>query len=148
MSGSSRQALPPFRTPPLGRSNNMRAIRSACNRTTEQRLIAILASAHLSGWTVRPKGIPGSPDFAFPREGTVIFVDGCFWHGCPECGHIPKTNKAYWRAKICRNRARDAKITRALRKSGLHVVRLWECALKLRPSQCVARIRRALSEEH
>ncbi len=136
--------LPSFKSPSGARSRNMRAIRSVSNRTTEKRLSAILISAGLRGWRVRPEGFAGSPDFVFPREHTAIFVDGCFWHGCPKCGHIPKTNKAYWEAKIARNQARDSKITRTLRKSGFHVIRIWECDLKSRPKVCINRIRRAL----
>jgi DNA mismatch endonuclease (patch repair protein) len=140
----SRQPLPPFGKPPRRRSENMRAIRSVSNTTTERRLAALLISARLRGWHVRPKDFPGGPDFVFPKERTVIFVDGCFWHGCPKCGHIPKTNRAYWQAKLARNHARDARIARTLRKTGFHVVRLWECDLRQRPNACLGRIRRAL----
>lgn len=136
--------LPPFRKPPESRSKNMRAIRSSGNRTTERRLVSLLRKERLWGWRIRPPDLPGGPDFFFPSAGTVVFVDGCFWHGCPKCGHIPKTNRAYWQAKIARNRARDARITRTLRRSGFHVVRLWECDLRSRPNVCIGRIRRAL----
>lgn len=144
MTKPSRHALPPFRKPSRSRSENMRAICSVANMTTEKRLSAILISAHIRGWRVRPGAFPGSPDFLFPGARTVVFVDGCFWHACPKCGHIPKTNKAYWQAKIARNRARDLRITRMLRKSGFYVVRLWECDLRRRPNVCLGRIRRAL----
>jgi len=93
---------------------------------------------------LHPLGILGNPDL-FIRKGRVaIFVDGCFWHGCPKCGHVPRTNKAYWQAKIARNRARDMKITRVLRRSGFQVVRLRECDLRDRANVCLSRIRRAL----
>lgn len=126
------------------RSENMRAIRSSGNRTTEIRLKAMLAQRAISGWRLHEKEIPGVPDFFFSNERAAIFIDGCFWHGCPKCGHIPKTNRAYWRAKIARNRARDARITRRLRRVGFSVVRLWECDLRKRPSTCVRRIQRSL----
>jgi len=126
------------------RSENMRAIRSFGNRTTELRLKGILVQRAISGWTLHNKDILGIPDLFFPREQVAVFVDGCFWHGCPKCGHIPKTNRAYWRAKISLNRARDARFTRQLRRLGFSVVRLWECDLRTRPSVCLRRIQRAL----
>ena len=125
----------------------MRAIRSAGNRTTEMHLRAILVQHAISGWRLREKDIPGIPDFFFSNERLAVFVDGCFWHGCPKCGHIPKTNRAYWRAKISRNRVRDARITRQLRRLGFSVVRLWECDLRTRPSTCLRRIERALKRK-
>src|ERR1700728_3052304 len=109
-----RKGLPAFRPPSSDRSQNMRAIRSTANATTEKRLISLLLRCRLRGWRVRPKDIPGTPDFVFPRSRLAIFCDGCFFHGCPKCGHIPKTNVAYWRAKILRNRRRDAKGSRKL----------------------------------
>jgi len=144
MTESMLYVMPAFRKPTPSRSENMRAVRSVGNATTEMRLSAILAASRIRGWCVRPRGIVGSPDFVFPTAGLVVFVDGCFWHGCQKCGHIPKTNKAYWHAKIARNQARDTKITRTLRRSGFHVIRLRECDLKSRPNVCIGRIRRAL----
>jgi DNA mismatch endonuclease (patch repair protein) len=85
------------------------------------------------------------PDFFFARRRVAVFVDGCFWHGCPRCGHIPKTNSAYWGAKIARNRTRDARISRALRAQGYSVLRIWECDLRSRPERCVRRIQRMLA---
>ncbi len=137
-------ALPPFKKPPKKRSSNMRAIRSAANKTTEKRLAYLLLGQRLRGWRLRPKKILGMPDFVFPRKRVALFVDGCFWHGCPRCGHIPRTNPEYWRAKIARNRRRDARISRALRAQGYSVLRIWECDLRSRPERCLSRIGRAL----
>lgn len=134
-----------FKTTPA-RSENMRAIKARRNRTTELRLRAYMVTLGIRGWQVRPRNLEGNPDFVFRRNKVVLFVDGCFWHGCPKCGHIPKTNRAYWQAKIARNRARDARTTRKLRRSGFHVVRLWECDLRQRPNVCLGRIRRALKD--
>lgn len=136
--------LPPFKKPPESRTRNMRAIRSFRNKTTESRLVSLLTGQRLQGWRRRSRDLPGAPDFVFRYARTVLFADGCFWHGCPKCGHIPKTNKAYWQAKISRNRARDARITRKLRRLGFSVVRLRECDLKKHPSTCLRRIERAL----
>lgn len=56
----------------------------------------------------------------------AVFVDGCYWHGCPEHGVRPTTNSEYWRSKIARNQARDARDTQALGGDGWAVVRVWE----------------------
>ena len=66
------------------------------------------------------------PDICFTRARVAVFVDGCFWHGCPEHGRRPATNRAYWLAKIERNRARDVRDTRRLQQGGWRVVRIWE----------------------
>lgn len=136
--------LPGFRRPSRRRSRNMRSIRSSQNKTTERRLRTYLVNSRLRGWVVQPEGVPGSPDFLFPLRRLAIFVDGCFWHGCPHCGHIPKRNKNYWRAKIARNRKRDAAVSRRLRSQAFSVVRIWECDLRSRPEFCLSKIKRFL----
>jgi DNA mismatch endonuclease (patch repair protein) len=70
--------------------------------------------------------LPGSPDFYFKSSRLAVFVDGCFWHGCRRCGHIPKTNTSFWAAKLSRNRERDRDVARDLRARGIVVVRIWE----------------------
>ena len=70
------------------------------------------------------------PDFVFPRLHAAVFVDGCFWHGCPRHATQPKTNAKFWRDKIAANQARDRRVNRALRKRGWKVVRIWEHELR------------------
>lgn len=70
------------------------------------------------------------PDFVFPKLMMAVFVDGCFWHGCPQHATQPKTNARFWRDKIARNQARDRQANRLLRKLGWRVVRIWEHELK------------------
>lgn len=65
-------------------------------------------------------------DLVFPTERVAVFVDGCYWHGCPEHGGRPMTNSAYWNAKIARNVARDRRNDAALADAGWGVVRVWE----------------------
>lgn len=65
-------------------------------------------------------------DVAFTRARVAVFVDGCFWHGCPEHGTSPRANSEWWRWKIQRNQERDADTTRLLDDAGWTVVRLWE----------------------
>lgn len=65
-------------------------------------------------------------DLVFPSQRVAVFIDGCFWHGCPMHGRIPKTNTAWWDEKIRRNRARDSSTTDLLRAAGWTVLRFWE----------------------
>lgn len=74
--------------------------------------------------------LPGKPDLVFPKYKSVIFVNGCFWHGhdCPRF-RIPSTNIEYWDAKIKRNMANDKRNHEALRSLGWRVLVVWECSL-------------------
>src|SRR5690348_12726197 len=112
------------------RSKVMARVRSQRNRSTEWRVRGALIASGVRGWKVNAPDIRGRPDFAFPTEKLLIFVDGCFWHGCPKCKRIPNSNKAYWRSKIGRNRERDKAITAHLRREGWQIIRIWEHQLK------------------
>lgn len=89
--------------------------------------------------------LPGNPDIVFPGKKVVIFVDGCFWHGCPIHGTIPKTNTTFWRNKIRRNIERDRDNDSTLTQQGWLVIRVWEHAIKENLSQTTKRIVKALS---
>lgn len=65
-------------------------------------------------------------DVAFPRQKLAIFVDGCFWHACPEHGTVPVANRAYWAPKLARNVQRDREVDAALTVAGWTVLRFWE----------------------
>lgn len=69
---------------------------------------------------------PPRPDIAFPRLHLAIFVDGCFWHGCPEHGRAPRRNQAYWGPKIDRNVERDREQEQKLAEADWTVLRFWE----------------------
>ncbi|MEY2878338.1 MAG: hypothetical protein RLZZ15_718 [Verrucomicrobiota bacterium] len=130
------------------RSAVMAAVRSRGNRSTELRLVALLRAGGITGWRRgvvlqwklgRGKLSRGNrevfrvrPDFVFRARKLAVFVDGCFWHGCPAHGTRPKSNARFWREKIAGNRARDRHVTRALRERGWRVVRIWEHALARR----------------
>jgi len=103
----------------------MAAIRSKGNKDTELKLAAILRSHKINGWR-RHQLLPGNPDFVFRKEKLAVFVDGCFWHGCPKHGRKPSSNQNYWLAKLLRNRIRDREVSRILRNSFWKVLRLWE----------------------
>ncbi len=70
------------------------------------------------------------PDFVFRKVRVAVFVDGCFWHGCPKHGTQPKTNAPFWRKKITNNKARDRRVNHVLRGRGWKVVRIWEHELR------------------
>jgi DNA mismatch endonuclease (patch repair protein) len=69
-------------------------------------------------------------DIAFPKKKVAIFVDGCFWHGCPLHSHLPKSNKEYWVPKLTKNKIRDIETTKQLENEGWLVLRFWEHELK------------------
>jgi len=135
-----------FKDVPEGNARRMKAIRGHGNKGTERRLRALMVRAGIRGWQLRPEGLPGKPDFLFTEARVVVFVDGCFWHGCPRCGNVPSVNRPYWSAKIQGNRDRDKKRTRTLRKQGYRVLRLWEHELRDAPQKCLQRLRALLEE--
>ena len=104
----------------------MARVKAKGNRTTELRVGSRLARAGVRGWTKQVDDLPGKPDFFFPSVGLALFIDGCFWHGCPKCGHLPKTRRDYWKAKIEANMRRDRRVRRELNREGYRVMRVWE----------------------
>ncbi len=127
------------------RSAVMSRIRGSGNKDTELRLIIIFRAYHITGWRRNSK-LPGKPDFVLPSRRLAIFVDGCYWHGCPKHYTRPKSNRAFWDAKIARNRRRDREVNRLLKARGWRVLRIWEHALtRKNEKRTAARIRRALS---
>jgi len=122
----------------------MSLVKSARNATTEERLAHLLRSARITGWR-RHYDILGRPDFVWRTQRLAVFVDGCFWHG-HDCGRklTPKTNARLWREKINRNKVRDQRVTRQLRRSGWSVYRIWECRLATNPESCIKKIRSLL----
>ena len=125
-------------------SEQMRAIHGHGNRSTEQRLRMALVRVGQSGWVTRPRSVPGTPDFYFPSDRVAVFVDGCFWHACPKCGRVPRSNHPYWSAKLAGNRRRDRRTDRQLRATGVKVLHLWEHELRNLP-RSLSRIRHLLA---
>ena len=107
------------------RSEVMSRIRSRGNKDTELALAKLLRRNKITGWR-RHQKIFGKPDFVFPKFKLALFVDGCFWHGCPKHETKPKNNRAFWRRKFSRNKERDVLVTRTLRRVGWRVLRVWE----------------------
>ena len=128
------------------RSRNMASIRSTGNKTTEARFRELLRMAAISGWRRHLK-LPGKPDFVFRKERVAVFVDGCFWHGCPRCYKMPQDNRPYWRTKVQSNRRRDRGNAALLRSRKWTVIRIWEHALKTTAGQerTILSLRKALA---
>ena len=125
------------------RSEVMSRIKGKGNKDTELVMIQILRSNHISGWR-RNQAVLGKPDFVFLKQKIALFVDGCFWHGCPKHSNAPKNNHEFWREKLQKNKDRDKFVARELRKIGWKVVRVWEHELAI-PDRVVKRIFDVLS---
>ena len=127
------------------RSDVMSRIRSRGNKDTELALIRVFRAHHITGWR-RHQPVFGKPDFVFPKHRVAVFVDGCFWHGCPQHATKPRNNAAFWRKKFAANTRRDRLVTRTLRNGGWRVLRIWEHELARKNAvRLVARLRRVLS---
>ncbi|MGH9584586.1 MAG: very short patch repair endonuclease [Bryobacteraceae bacterium] len=126
------------------RSRNMAAIRSRGNKSTEKALRFRLVRLGIRGWRICTRDLPGKPDFVFDAERLIVFVDGCYWHGCPKCYRAPTSNTVYWSEKFRRNKARDRRVNRALKSKGWQVVRFWEHEIQESPAKLVERIRTLL----
>ena len=126
------------------RSDVMSRIRGHGNKDTELALAKLLRRHRITGWR-RNQRVFGKPDFVFIKLKLAIFVDGCFWHGCPNHATKPKNNRAFWQRKLSANRRRDQTVNLALRKMDWLVLRIWECDLARRPDVCIGRVQRALS---
>jgi DNA mismatch endonuclease, patch repair protein len=117
----------PFTADP-GRAANMRSNR----RTDTKPELALRAALHARGYRYRKDlrlDLPlrrVRPDIAFTRRRVAVFVDGCFWHACPDHGSKPKNNEWYWSPKLAKNVERDRAADAALTQAGWTVVRLWE----------------------
>jgi len=125
------------------RRRNMQAVRS---RDTKQelRLRGALWSAGLTGYRVNLRCVIGTPDVVYTRWRVAVFVDGCFWHACPQCYREPASNVPFWTAKIEGNRRRDALVNEKLAAEGWLVIRLWEHEVRDDVQACVGRVRNAL----
>ncbi len=102
------------------------------NRSRDTRLeLEVRSAVHARGLryrvAIRPvASVRRSADLVFTRARVAVFLDGCFWHGCPEHFRLPATNPEYWGPKIATNAARDAETDRLLASEGWLVLRFWE----------------------
>jgi DNA mismatch endonuclease (patch repair protein) len=127
------------------RSKLMAKIRSRGNKNTEVALAKLFRRNKIIGWR-RNQKVFGKPDFIFQKIRLALFVDGCFWHGCPKHGTQPKGNRAFWKNKFARNKARDVLVTRTLRSAKWRALRIWEHELaRKNEMRLIQRIQRALA---
>ncbi|WET79954.1 very short patch repair endonuclease [Amycolatopsis sp. QT-25] len=112
-----------------GRSRNMQANRRADTKPE----VELRKALHHLGYRYRKDlrltlddGVKVRPDVVFTARKVAVFVDGCFWHVCPEHGRQPTSNEWYWAPKLRRNVERDRRVTSALEGAGWRVVRIWE----------------------
>jgi len=125
------------------RSEVMSRIRGSGNKETELALIKLFHKNKITGWR-RRYPLFGKPDFVFPKYNLVVFVDGCFWHGCAKHSNMPVNNRAFWKKKLASNKARDLRVSRVLRRKGWHVIRIWEHELNKVPDRSIRRIVRGI----
>jgi DNA mismatch endonuclease (patch repair protein) len=126
------------------RSMVMSRIRGRGNKDTELALAKLFREYRIKGWR-RNQPIFGKPDFVFRQHRLALFVDGCFWHGCLKHSKPPSSNQIYWQAKMIRNKSRDRAVSRALRKRGWRVLRIWEHELARKNElNLLRRIKRSL----
>ncbi|HXG19058.1 MAG TPA: very short patch repair endonuclease [Methylomirabilota bacterium] len=129
----------PLRLSPQQRTDMFSAVqrswimRQVHSQHTKPELL-VRSLVHRLGYRFRlyKRDLPGAPDLVFSSRAKVIFVHGCFWHGhpCRRGARMPKANADYWRQKIARNKQRDQRHRRQLRRLGWDVLVLWECQLR------------------
>jgi DNA mismatch endonuclease, patch repair protein len=139
--------MTPLRTPPASSPNALRRMQAARRRDTAPEL-TVRSELHQRGlrFYVDRAPLPGlrrRADIVFPRRRVAVYIDGCFWHGCPEHGTWPKANADWWRTKIETNRDRDRDTDRRLAEADWTSVRAWEHET---PTSIADRVVRALSE--
>ena len=120
------------------RSEIMSRVRSRGNKSTELFLVRLFRKRRIVGWR-RHVALPGTPDFVFRPQRLAVFVDGCFWHCCPRHRVEPLGNRIFWQEKFARNRARDLRVNRELRRKGWRVLRIWQHELR-RPDRVVEKV--------
>lgn len=105
-------------------SSNMRRM-PTCNTSPE---VMVRKALHALGlrYRLHRADLPGRPDIVFPRQRIAVFVDGCFWHYCPQHCVVPRNNRLWWLAKLRANRRRDQRNDEALKKLGWVAIRVWE----------------------
>jgi DNA mismatch endonuclease (patch repair protein) len=124
---AARKARPPMTPSSADVSERMSRVR---RRDTAPEL-ELRSELHRRGLRYRVdrrplKGVPSRADLVFGPAKVAVYVDGCFWHSCPEHGTMPRSNEAFWQDKLARNRERDATVNELLAAAGWTVVRVWE----------------------
>lgn len=126
----------------------MSAIRGRGNKSTELRFLKLLKESKITGWRRHYKIATYRPDFVFLKQRVVVYLDGCFWHGCPLHFKSPQSNIEFWQLKIEINMQRDISTDKMLAAKQWRIVRIWEHDLKKYPDQVVERISSELTQVH
>lgn len=127
------------------RSQVMSRIRGRGNKDTELALAKLFRAHGITGWR-RHQNMFGKPDFLFREARLALFVDGCFWHGCPRHCKLPTGNRAFWEKKLSANQERDRRVNRQLRKLGWRVIRIWEHDLVRNADRSIRKVQLALDK--
>ena len=127
------------------RSKIMSKIRNK-NTRPEIKIRKLLYCSGHKGYRLNYKKASGKPDICYVGKKIAIFIDGCFWHGCPKCYKRPKSNKKYWSEKIKINKKRDKKVNLALKKENWTVLRFWECQVNKKTENIFNKIDEVLKD--
>jgi len=127
----------------ISRSEHMRRVRSANTRPE----IILRKLIWAAGWKYRigARVLACKPDLVFASKKIAVFIDGCFWHGCPNHYSLPRTRVEFWRDKLEENVRRDQRQTRALQSAGWRVIRLWGHQVHSDPQRAAAIVTDMLS---
>ncbi|GAA3951447.1 DNA mismatch endonuclease Vsr [Chitinophaga oryziterrae] len=126
------------------RSFNMSKIKG--KDTKPELLVRKFLFSHGFRYRLHDKKLPGKPDMVFPKYKTVLFINGCFWHGHDGCKYfvVPKTRTEWWLNKITGNKNKDVEHMLELKENGWNVIIVWECQLK--PSERDVTLQTLLNE--
>lgn len=130
--------------PPMGLTRSEQMSRIIGRNTKPELLLRRSLWSRGARYRLSARLPAGRPDLVFPKRKLAVFVDGCFWHGCPLHYARPRSNEAFWSSKLVENVVRDARQTQALKCSGWSVVRLWEHEVIVDLAGSVHRVERAL----
>ena len=130
------------------RHENMAAIHG--KNTKPEILVRRYLFSHGLRFRIHDKRFPGHPDIVLPKHKTVVFVNGCFWHGHEGCKYasIPSTNTEFWKAKIKANVSRDAIDKASIENAGWKVLTVWTCELRnnTEKASCLSRLYRSITD--
>lgn len=119
---------------PVPKSETVSKVMSANkakNTKPEFRVRKALWAKGIRGYRLHHKGAPGRPDIAFIKKKVAIFINGCYWHRCPDCNlNTPKSNSIFWESKFKKNIQRDKLKSKELKALGWEVLIIWECKIK------------------
>lgn len=136
------------RAPIPMKESTSRTMSSIKDKNTKPELILrkILWYNGVRGYRLHWKKAPGKPDIAFPGKKIAIFVNGCFWHRCPNCNPpMPKSHSDFWKEKFEKNVKRDKIKIKLLEKQNWKTITIWECQINENPSKYIKKIKKLVN---